>query len=451
MGRLFGNDGIRGIAVKELTCELAMQVGRALGSLLRERTKGRPVVLVGKDTRLSSDVLEGALNAGICASGCDVRTLGVIPMPAVAYLTKSTTAMAGVMITASHNTMEFNGIMLFGADGAKLPAEDEAALESRILDHPELLRITAGTSVGRILPLPDGVELYLSHIVSLVPDRLDGLRLAVDCANGCTCTTAAALFTRLGAQVTLVNAAPDGFNINQDCGSTHIDRLMNYVAQGGFDAGLAFDGDGDRCLAVDETGELVDGDKLIAIVAKDYKDSGKLSRDAVVVTVMSNLGFTSFAKEAGIRRITANIGDRYVLEKMIDGGYNLGGEQSGHIFFLDDATTGDGQLSGARVLEIMHRTGKRLSELASIMRRFPQVMINVKIPEYMRENWKNDEEICRVIDQCEEQLGDAGRILVRESGGAPFIRVMIEGKDFDQINAIAMQISDKIRERIAEA
>lgn len=447
MGRLFGTDGVRGIAITELTCELVMQLGRALASVVGDPIH-RPTIVVGKDTRSSSDVLEAALCAGISSAGGNVRLIGVLPTPAVAFLVKESHADAGVMISASHNSVEFNGIKLFAGNGYKLSDELEAEIETLILDKPEHLQLVSGTTVGSIRPYESAAELYISHLCDLVTTRLDGIKVAIDCANGSASEIAGVFFRRLGAQVQLLYHEPNGRNINTDCGSTHIDHLMDYVTQNGCDVGLAFDGDADRCLAVDEAGDLIDGDKLIAIVAKAYKEAGKLSRNAVVVTVMSNLGFTHFAKEAGIRKVTANVGDRYVMEKMVEGGYNLGGEQNGHIFFLDDATTGDGLLSGARLLEILKQSGGKLSELTGVMRRFPQVIINVRIPQHQRENWKNDEEITRLIDVREEELGDDGRILVRESGTEPLIRVMIEGRDFNQINAMAMEISEKIRERV---
>ena len=448
MGRLFGTDGVRGIAVKELTTDLCLQIGKALSFVLGQASNFHPTILIGKDTRLSSDVLEAALCAGICAAGGDAVCLGVVPTPAVACLVQKRRAQAGVMISASHNSAEFNGIKIFGADGYKISDETEALIEAFILDRPKKIIIAEGRDVGRIYHDENAVYDYVTHLESLISVRFDGLRIAIDCANGCTCTTAYELFTRLGAEVHRIHAEPDGININHDCGSTHIGHLMDFVAKNNFDAGLAFDGDGDRCLAVDETGELVDGDKLMAIIAKVWKEQGRLNKDSVVVTVMSNLGFTSFAKANGIRRVTSNIGDRYVLDKMLDGGYNLGGEQNGHIFFLDDATTGDGQLSALRILEIMMRTNKKLSQLATIMKRFPQVMINVRIPEYQRENWKNDEVITGLIDQREQELGDEGRILVRESGNEPIIRVMIEGHEFNRINKLALEISELIRQRL---
>ena len=448
MGRLFGTDGVRGIAVKELTVELCMQIGKSLAYVIGESTRPHPTIVIGKDTRMSSDVLEAALCAGICAAGGDALCLGVVPTPAVAYLVQKRRAQAGVMISASHNSAEFNGVKIFGADGYKISDDTEALIEAFILDRPGRVQTYSGDEIGRIRQDPNAVYDYVTHLESLISVRFDGMKIAVDCANGCTCTTALELFTRLGAQVERIYYEPDGMNINLDCGSTHISHLMDYVAANGCHAGIAFDGDGDRCLAVDETGELVDGDKLMAIIAKVWKEQGKLKKDSVVVTVLSNLGFTSFARANGIKRVTSNIGDRYVLDKMLDGGYNLGGEQNGHIFFLDDATTGDGQLSALRILEIMVRTNKKLSELATIMKRFPQVMINVRIPAYQRENWKNDEVITDLIDRREAELGDEGRILVRESGTEPIIRVMIEGREFTQINRIAVEISELIRQRL---
>ncbi len=448
MGRLFGTDGARGIAITELTCELAMQIGRAAAMVLTKHSSHRPKILIGKDTRISSDILEAALCAGICSVGADAQILGVVPTPAVAYLVKKCGADAGVMISASHNSVEFNGIKLFSSTGYKLSDEIEEEIEALILDHPEQIALVDGTDVGSITYYADAADEYIAYVDSCIAAKPEGLRVALDCANGSASATAKTLFERLGAQVMLIHAEPDGTNINKDCGSTHIEDLMEFVVENQCDIGLAFDGDADRCLAVDETGELVDGDKLIAICAKAYKDQGKLKANAVVVTVMSNLGFTHFAKAEGLKMITANVGDRYVLEKMLDGGYNIGGEQSGHIIFLDEMTTGDGQLSGAKVLEILKASGKKMSELAGVMEKFPQVMINVKIPNHQKENWKNDSEITDLIDRKEELLGDAGRILVRESGTEPLIRVMIEGKDFTQINDMAMEISEKIRERV---
>ena len=393
MGRLFGTDGARGVAITELTCETAMQIGKAAAIVLTKKTKHKPTIFIGKDTRISSDVLEAALAAGICSVGANAEILGVVPTPAVAALVEQKGADAGVMISASHNSFEFNGIM------------------------------------------------------KSIKGNLTGLRIAIDCANGSASATAKRLFEGLGANVYVINSSPDGTNINDNCGSTHIGNLMQFVVDKKCHAGLAFDGDADRCLAVDEKGQLIDGDKLMAICAKAYKEQGKLKKNTAVVTVMSNLGFTYFAKNNGIKMQTTKVGDRYVLEKMLDGGYNLGGEQSGHIIFLDEANTGDGQLSGAKVLEILAESGKKMSELASVMEHYPQVMINVKISPRDREVWKNDSQITDLIEHYENELGDSGRILVRESGTEPLIRVMLEGKDFKQINEYAIAISEKIKER----
>lgn len=447
MGRLFGTDGARGIAITELTCELAMQIGRAAALVLTKKTNHKAKILIGKDTRISSDILEAALCAGICSVGADAEMLGVVPTPAVAYLVKERKADAGVMISASHNSVEFNGIKLFSSTGYKLSDEIEEEIEALILDRPEDIILKSHTEVGRITRDENAVKDYIDHIRDSIKTDLSGLKIALDCANGSSSATAETLFKALGAEVLLISDKPDGTNINKNCGSTHIEDLMQFVVDNDCCCGLAFDGDADRCLAVDENGELIDGDMLIAICAKAYKEQDRLKNNAAVVTVMTNLGFRYFAKDNGIDIVTAGVGDRYVLEKMLEGGYNIGGEQSGHIIFLDEATTGDGQLSGAKVLEILKNSGSKMSELASVMSRFPQVMINVRITPKVKEMWKNDREITGLIEKHEAALGEAGRILVRESGTEPLIRVMIEGKDFSQINEMAIEIAEKIKSR----
>ena len=447
MGRLFGTDGARGVAITELTCETAMNIGRAAAIVLTKRTKHKPTIFIGKDTRISSDVLEAALASGICSVGANVQILGVVPTPAVAALVQQKKADAGVMISASHNSFEFNGIKLFSSDGYKLSDDIEEEIEELILDKPQDMKLAADGEVGRITYYRDAQSDYIRYIMKCIKGNLTGLRIALDCANGSASATAKRLFEGLGASVYVINASPNGVNINENCGSTHINNLMQFVIDKKCHAGLAFDGDADRCLAVDEKGELVDGDKLIAICAKAYKEKGKLKKDTAVVTVMSNLGFTYLARNNDIKMQTTKVGDRYVLERMLEGGYNLGGEQSGHIIFLDEANTGDGQLSGAKVLEILAESGLKMSELASVMEHFPQVMINVKISPRNREVWKNDSQITDLIEMYENELGDGGRILVRESGTEPLIRVMLEGRDFKQINSFAVAIADKIRER----
>lgn len=446
MGRLFGTDGARGVAITELTCELAMQIGRAAALVLTKKSEHKPQIIIGKDTRISSDILEAALCAGICSVGADAIILGVVPTPAVAYLVKAKNADAGVMISASHNSVEFNGIKLFSSTGYKLSDDIEEEIERLILDAPEDITLVSHTDVGHISHCDTAVREYIDHVKESIETDLGGMRIALDCANGSSSATAKQLFEELGAEVLLLSSEPDGTNINKNCGSTHMDNLMGFVVENSCDCGLAFDGDADRCLAVDENGELIDGDKLIAICAKSYKEQGKLKNNAAVVTVMTNLGFRHFAKDNNIETVTANVGDRYVLEKMLDGGYNIGGEQSGHIIFLDHATTGDGQLSGVKVLEILKKSGKKMSELADIMYKFPQVMINVRITPKDKEVWKNNPGITDLIEKHENELGDSGRILVRESGTEPLIRVMIEGRDFAQINSMAIEIADKIKE-----
>lgn len=447
MGRLFGTDGARGVAITELTCETAMNIGRAAAIVLTKRTKHKPTIFIGKDTRISSDVLEAALAAGICSVGANVQILGVVPTPAVAALVQQKKADAGVMISASHNSFEFNGIKLFSSTGYKLSDDIEEEIEELILDKPQEMKLVSDVEVGKITYYRDAQTDYIRYIMKCIKGNLTGLRIALDCANGSASATAKRLFEGLGASVYVINASPNGVNINDNCGSTHINNLMQFVVDKKCHAGLAFDGDADRCLAVDENGELIDGDKLIAICAKAYKEKGKLKKDTAVVTVMSNLGFKYFAKDNDIKMQTTKVGDRYVLEKMLEGGYNLGGEQSGHIIFLDEANTGDGQLSGAKILEILAESGKKMSELASVMEHFPQVMINVKISPRDKEVWKNDSQITDLIEQYESELGDSGRILVRESGTEPLIRVMLEGRDFSQINKFAVDIADKIKER----
>lgn len=448
MGRLFGTDGARGIAITELTCELAMQIGRAAALVLTNETAKKPCIFIGKDTRISSDVLEAALCAGICSVGADVVRLGVIPTPAVAYLVRTKGADAGVMISASHNSVEFNGIKLFASTGYKLPDSVEEEIEKLILDEPENIVLKSHTEIGRIMDYIEAKDDYIDYIASCIDTNLNGIHLALDCANGSSSSTAKKLFEKLGASVDMLSAEPDGTNINDNCGSTHMENLMAYVKEHGCDAGLAFDGDADRCLAVDENGNLIDGDKLIAIAANAMKNNGKLKNNTAVVTVMSNLGFFHFAKREGIETAATKVGDRYVLEEMLAKGYNIGGEQSGHIIFLDHATTGDGQLSGAKIIEILVNSGKKMSELAAVMEAFPQLMLNVRIEPKHRNIWRDDEKVKAVMSSYEEKLGNDGRILVRESGTEPLIRVMVEAKDADLMEEACKNIAAAIEEFI---
>ncbi len=445
MGRLFGTDGARGIAITELTCELAMQIGRASALELTKTTNHKPTIYIGKDTRISSDILENALISGICSVGANAVRLGVVPTPAVAYLIKKNNADAGVMISASHNSVEYNGIKLFASTGYKLPDDVENEIERLILDNPEEIKLVSHTNVGRVLDYPTAKDDYIDYVCSTIKEDLSGINVALDCANGSSSVTAEKLFTKLGANVNVINDKFDGTNINYNCGSTHMENLIEYVKSNKCDIGLAFDGDADRCLAVDENGNLIDGDKIIAICAKSYKDRGLLKGNTAVVTVMTNIGFSIFAKENSINFETTKVGDRYVLENMREHGYSIGGEQSGHIIFLDDATTGDGELSGAKLLEILKLSGKKASELASCMESYPQVLVNVKITLDKKGLWNKNSTIMDCINKHETTLGDTGRVLVRESGTEPLIRVMLEGKNQEQITQMANDIAETIK------
>lgn len=448
MGRLFGTDGARGIAITELTCEMAMQIGRASALELTKTTNHKPTIYIGKDTRISSDILENALVSGICSVGANAVRLGVVPTPTVAYLIRKNHADAGVMISASHNSVEYNGIKLFASTGYKLPDDIENEIERLILDNPDEIKLVSHTDVGRVTDYPTAKDDYIDYVCSTINEDLSGLNIALDCANGSSSVTAEKLFTKLGANVNVIHKDFDGTNINDNCGSTHMESLIQYVKNNKCDIGLAFDGDADRCLAVDENGNLIDGDKMIAICSKSYKERGILKDDTAVVTVMTNIGFSIFAKENGIKFETTKVGDRYVLENMLEHGYSIGGEQSGHIIFLDDATTGDGQLSGAKLLEILKLTGKNASELASCMESYPQVLVNVKITVDKKGLWDKNSTIVECIKKHEETLKDSGRILVRESGTEPLIRVMIEGKNQEQITSMANDIAKTIKDNL---
>lgn len=448
MGRLFGTDGARGIAVTELTCELAMNIGRAAAIVLtKQKThKGKARILIGKDTRISSDILESALIAGITSVGADVELLGVVPTPAVAYLVRYYGADAGVMISASHNSVEYNGIKLFSSTGFKLPDDVENEIEALILDTPEKMTLVDGSDVGRVRTMYGAVSEYNEHIQSTVGGKFQGLLVAIDCANGSASATAESLFYKFGAEYVYINNEPDGLNINDKCGSTHIEQLVELVKKRGCDVGFAFDGDADRCLAVDEKGNIIDGDKLIAILSCYMKEMGTLKNNTAVVTVMSNLGFHRFMNENKIETVCTKVGDRYVLEEMLNNGYNIGGEQSGHIIFLDHATTGDGQLTAVQTLELLSKCKRPLSQLVKDIPDFPQLLVNVKITEDKKGLWDKTQKITDIIAQAEQAMGENGRILVRESGTEPLVRVMIEGKDEKEVRHWTNLIADTVRE-----
>ena len=449
MGRLFGTDGARGVANTELTAELAMNIGRAAAMVLISDEVEHPTILIGKDTRLSGDMLEGALIAGLCSVGANVELLGVVPTPAVAYLVGKYNADAGIMISASHNPFEFNGIKIFSSDGCKLPDDLENRIEEIVLDNVVPYALAKDENIGKVTRMDDAVEDYVDHVAKSIGCDLEGMEIALDCSNGSSSRTAEKLFTKLGAKVHMLFNNPDGININKDCGSTHINRLQNYVREHKLCCGLAFDGDADRCLAVDENGNLVDGDYLIAICAKDMKDRGVLKKNAVVGTVMTNMGFNKFCDANGMTFVSTKVGDRYVLEAMLREGYNIGGEQSGHIIFLDYATTGDGELSGAMILSIMKRTGEKLSTLAKVMERMPQVLINVKVSAEGKLAFYTDKEVKAEIKRVTEILGDRGRILVRVSGTEPLVRVMLEGENLEEIQSLAEESAQVVRERLS--
>lgn len=450
MGRIFGTDGARGIANTELSCNLAMDIGKAAAMVVaRDHKKEHPLFLLGHDTRISHDMLESAIAAGLCSVGANVITLGTVPTPAVAYLVKNSDADAAIMLSASHNPYEFNGIKIFGSEGFKLTDEEECEIEDIVLDHAVEYDLKSGDQLGRMSNGETMVEEYIDHIVSTVAGDLSGLKIAADCANGSASATAAKIFAKLNAEVTILNDTPDGININDHCGSTHIENLGKYVKEHGLDLGVAFDGDADRCLAVDENGNLVDGDRLIAIFAQKLKQEKKLNNDTAVVTVMSNIGFYKFAEQAGIHVEKTKVGDRYVLQNMLQNGHCIGGEQSGHIIFLEHMTTGDGQLTAVQLIEALKKSGKKLSELASIMTVYPQVLLGIKADKEMKAKSLVDTEILKRQQELEAEMQGSGRILVRPSGTEPLIRVMVEGADKEQINTIAQKMVQIITERLA--
>lgn len=422
MGKYFGTDGVRGIANKELTPELAFKLGRFGGYVLTRETE-KPKVLVGRDTRISGPMLEGALVAGLLSIGAEVMRLGVISTPGVAYLTKATSSQAGVMISASHNPVEDNGIKFFGPDGFKLTDEQESEIE-QLIDGEDDLPRPEGEHIGVVNDYFEGGQKYLSFLKDTVDNDFDGVKVAIDCAHGATSSLATHLFADLEADIVSMGSSPNGLNINNSVGSTHPETLQALVTEKGADIGLAFDGDGDRLIAVDEKGSIVDGDQILYICAKYLNEKGYLRQSTVVSTIMSNIGFYKALEENGMRSDKTAVGDRYVMEEMRRGNFNLGGEQSGHIIFLDYITTGDGMLSALQLVNVMKETGKPLSELASEMTIFPQVLKNVKVTD--KNEALSNPRIQSEVAAVERELGDEGRVLVRPSGTEPLVRVMVE-------------------------
>lgn len=444
MGRMFGTDGVRGVAGAELTIELATQLGQAGAFVLTREKEHQPTLIVGCDTRISGGMLASALMAGICSVGANAIYVGVLPTPAVAYLTRRHKVDAGVVISASHNPMEFNGIKFFNGDGYKLSDELEDEIEALIKNHMKDVTLPIGSGVGRIDYRFDIRDEYVEFIKKCVPVNLHGLKIVADCAEGAAYYTSVKALRELGADLIAIHTNPDGTNINANCGSTHMDELKARVVYEKADIGLAFDGDADRLLAVDEKGNLVDGDQLMAICGNYMKQKGTLKKDTIVVTVMSNLGFTIMGQENGIHVEKTKVGDRYVLEHMLENGYNIGGEQSGHIIFLDDNTTGDGLLSALHVLQVMVDTRKKLSELAAVMEIYPQALVNAKVPNHKKEHYMEYAEIEEAISQLEKKFNGEGRVLIRPSGTEPLVRVMIEGKNQQEIDKEARTLAELI-------
>lgn len=446
MGRMFGTDGVRGIANKELTAQLAYNLGRAGAFILTEGAH-KPKILVGMDTRISGDMLEAALVAGILSVGAEAVCLGVVPTPAVAYLTRKYGADAGVVISASHNPVEYNGIKFFNSQGYKLSDELEDRIQAVIENGFEGVPMPTGGDVGRKVVEEAALEHYIDFVKSTIDVDFKGMKIALDCANGASYESAVETFRTLGAEVVVINNDPDGVNINKNCGSTHPEELMEYVAKKQCNLGLAFDGDADRCLAVDENGKLIDGDFMMAICGKYLKEQGKLTKDVVVVTVMSNLGLDIALTKEGIKTVKTKVGDRYVLEEMAKEGYKLGGEQSGHVIFLEYNTTGDGLLTGLQLAAIVKKSGKKLSELASMMKELPQVLVNAEVPNDKKDIHEIDSEIANEIAKIEEKLQGCGRVLIRPSGTEPLVRVMLEGENQAEIDDIAHSLAKLIEEK----
>ena len=447
MGKLFGTDGIRGVVNAGLDADLAYKVGLAAAQVLTKEGNHKPLVAIGKDTRISSDLLEGALIAGLCSAGADVLHLGVIPTPAVAWITVDNNADAGIVISASHNPFEHNGIKIFNGQGFKLSDALEGEIEDIILSGKEVPLKTHG-DIGRVIYADQKErEDYIDHLASTVTSDLGGMRILVDCANGASSATAARLFDRFPELHTdVINADPDGVNINNGCGSTHLDKLCTMVKAGGYDLGLAFDGDADRCLACDEMGNEIDGDQIMAVCGQDLMSRGELPGNAVVATVMSNLGLHVFCREHGIQLLCTDVGDRNVLEKMEECGYVLGGEQSGHMIFRRYATTGDGQLTALQLLALLHASGKKASELVADCKRYPQLLVNVAVADKAKKaEIMANADLKAAIAQQEARLAGDGRILVRPSGTEALIRVMVEAKDEETAKSCAHELANLIK------
>lgn len=448
MGKLFGTDGIRGIANIELTTELAMQVGKATAKIVKKYSVKKPLIIIGMDTRISSEILCNALVAGICAMGVDVKILGVIPTPAVAFLISIYNADAGIMISASHNPAEFNGIKIFNSEGYKLSDEIENEIED-IINNSEKHEIYCNSkNIGSVTYDKNAKKYYIEHLKNTVSNSLKNMKIAVDTANGAASYTAEELFNGLGAKTYMLFDKPNGININENCGSTHMENLKKFVIDNNMDIGIAFDGDADRCLLIDELGNEIDGDQIMAVCAFNMKQKGKLIKNAVVGTIMTNMGFIKFCNDNDINFVTTKVGDKFVLEKMLLEGYNFGGEQSGHVIFKDYATTGDGQLTAIQVLNLLKMSGKKLSELIKVMKQYPQITQNIEVTNQTKLDFYTNVSIQRVIEELKKELGETGRIVVRPSGTEPKIRIMVEGEDEQRIKVVLNALTDTIKNEL---
>ncbi|MDP9393850.1 MAG: phosphoglucosamine mutase [Actinomycetota bacterium] len=449
MGRLFGTDGVRGVANGDLTAELVLDLSVAAAHVLGDAGAfegHRPRAVVGRDTRVSGEFLSAAVLAGLASAGVDVLDAGVLPTPAIAHLTGALRADLGVMLSASHNPMPDNGIKFFARGGHKLPDAVEDAVEARMREQWQR---PVGAGVGRVTPYDDGRERYVEHLLAALPHRLDGLKIVIDCAHGAAWWVGPEALRRAGATVVTIGAEPDGLNINDGYGSTHLDRLQEAVVAHGADAGVAHDGDADRCFAVDATGRIVDGDQILAVLALAMREAGTLLDDTVVVTVMSNLGFKLAMQREGIRIVETGVGDRYVLEAMHAGGYSLGGEQSGHVVLLEHATTGDGVLTALHLLARMAATGRPLAQLRGVMERLPQVLVNVR--EVDRSRVDSCAPLRDAVAAAEAELGETGRVLLRPSGTEALVRVMVEATTAEQARAVAERLAGEVRAHLAVA
>ncbi len=446
MGKLFGTDGIRGIVGENLTADLAYRVGQSVTHVLFEEKGSKPLITIGMDTRISSDMLEGALIAGICSAGGDVMPLGTIPTPAVAYLTRQVEADAGIVISASHNPYEHNGIKVFNGQGYKLSDALEEKVEEKILSDENMATAKGGDIGMRIHGMKKLKYEYIKYLAGTIDDDLAGLRVLVDCANGAAAETAMDLFANFQIEADFIHRKPNGININDKCGSTHLKSLAAMVTAGEYDLGIAFDGDADRCLMVDEKGNIIDGDKIMAVCGIDMKKNGTLTGHTIVATVMSNLGLHEFCNKNGIKLVCTAVGDRNVLEKMLEHGYRVGGEQSGHMIFTDYATTGDGQLTALQFLQVLRRSGKTASELTGICPQYPQVLENVRLANVAgeKERIMQSAELAAAIEKEEAAMAGAGRVLVRASGTEPLIRVMVEAKTTEIARSVVQRLIDLV-------